>query len=98
MNGKDTASHEVDETKQQYDDIKFTINKTLQLLSKVKHRFNNCSDPKYFSIIITSEPIKKALLDNKNRGIKSRVITEITKDNLHYCKDLMEVISESSSH
>jgi hypothetical protein len=94
-NGKDSASHEVDEkTQQQYDDIKFTINNTLQLLSKVKHRFNNCSDSKYPSIIITSESIKKALLDNKNRGIKSRVITEITKDNLHYCKDLMEVISE----
>jgi two-component system, OmpR family, sensor histidine kinase VicK len=94
-NGKDTASHEVDEkTEQQYDGIKFTINKTLQILSKLKNRFNNCSDLRYPSIVITSEPIKKALLDIKNRGIKSRVITEITKDNLHYCKELMEVISE----
>ena len=94
-NEKDSASREPDEKKEvQYDDIKYTINKALQLLPKVRHRFDNCSDTRYPSINITSEPIKKALLDVKNRGIKSRFITEITNDNLHYCKELMEVVSE----
>ena len=27
----------------------------------------------------------------KDRGIKLRFITEITKDNIHYCKELMKV-------
>jgi two-component system, OmpR family, sensor histidine kinase VicK len=94
-NGKDIASLEADEkTEGRNDDIRFTINKTLQLISNVSHRFDNCSDLRYPSTIFTSEPIKKALLDIKNRGIKSRFIIEIKKDNLHHCKELMEVISE----
>jgi two-component system sensor histidine kinase VicK len=41
-----------------------------------------------------TEPVKKAFIDVRNRGIKTRFITEITKDNLHYCKQLMQVVSE----
>lgn len=94
-NGRGISPLEVDEkTEEQYANMKSAINKTLQLLSKVRHRFDNCSDLRYPSTIITSEPIKKALLDIKNRSIKSRFITEITLDNLLYCKELMEVISE----
>jgi two-component system sensor histidine kinase VicK len=94
-NGKDTESDDKadEKTEEQYG-VKFTINKTLQMLSRVKHRFDNCGDVRYPSIITTTEPIKNALLDIKKRGIKSRFITEITKDNLHYCKELMQVVSE----
>jgi two-component system, OmpR family, sensor histidine kinase VicK len=74
--------------------IEYTINRTLQTLSKVKHRFDNCGDVRHPSIIVTSEPVRKAFIDVKNRGIKTRFITEITKDNLHYCKELMRVVNE----
>ena len=30
----------------------------------------------------------------KNRGVKIRFITEITKDNLHYCKQVMQIVTE----
>jgi hypothetical protein len=97
-NGKVTAASdqesENEKTEERYDVIKYGMNKTVQLLPKVRHRFDNCSDIRHPSINITSEAIKNALLDIKNRGVKSRFITEITKDNLHYCKELMEVISE----
>jgi hypothetical protein len=94
-NGRGISPLEVDEkTEEQYGNMKSAIKKTLQLLSKVRHRFDNCSDLRYPSTIITSKPIKKALLDIKNRSIKTRIITEITIDNLLYCKELMEVISE----
>jgi two-component system, OmpR family, sensor histidine kinase VicK len=74
--------------------VEYRIEKTLQTLSTVKHRFDNCGGIRHPSIIITTEPLRKAFLDVKNIGIKTRFITEITKDNLHYCKKLMQVVSE----
>src|SRR5919109_1682438 len=74
--------------------LNIQINKILQTLSKVKYRFDNCSDVRYPSIIVTTEPVRKTFVDVKNRGVKTRFITEITKDNLHYCKQLMQVVSE----
>jgi two-component system sensor histidine kinase VicK len=95
--GKDYAmsAGETDEKKEeQPDGLKYTINKTLEILSKVKYRFDNCGDARYPSAIVTTKPFTKALLDIKNKGIKIRVITEITKDNLSYCKELMQVVNE----
>jgi two-component system sensor histidine kinase VicK len=74
--------------------LNIQINKILQTLSKVKYRFDNCSDVRYPSIIVTTEPVRKAFVDVKNRGVKTRFITEITKDNLHYSKELMQVVNE----
>lgn len=33
--------------------------------------------------------LKNAFLDAKNRGVKLHYVTEITKDNLPYCKQLI---------
>jgi hypothetical protein len=32
----------------------------------------------------------KLLIDIKNRGIKIRQVTDITKENIHYCKKLLK--------
>jgi two-component system sensor histidine kinase VicK len=94
-NGKDIATiNDSDEKTEVWYGIEYTINRTVQDLSQVKHRFDNCGDVRHPSIIVTTEPVKNAFLDVKNRGIKTRFITEITKDNLHYCKQLMQVVSE----
>jgi two-component system, OmpR family, sensor histidine kinase VicK len=45
-------------------------------------------------LAITFEPIKEALLDAKNRGVYLRYLTEITKDNLSYCKELIKIVHE----
>ena len=37
------------------------------------------------------ESLEEALIDAKNRGIKLRFITEITKDNISHCKDAMKI-------
>jgi two-component system, OmpR family, sensor histidine kinase VicK len=95
-NGGDTtiASNEGNEKTEVWYGIEYTINRTVQDLSQVKRRFDNCGDVRHPSIIVTTEPVKKAFIDVKNRGIKTRFITEITKDNLHYCKELMQVVTE----
>lgn len=33
----------------------------------------------------------EAYIDMKNRGVRLRFISEITKDNLQYCKELMKI-------
>jgi two-component system, OmpR family, sensor histidine kinase VicK len=38
--------------------------------------------------------LRDAFLDAKKRGIKIRYLTEITKDNLRYCKELMPLVEE----
>ncbi|MGB6628366.1 MAG: hypothetical protein WBE61_09540, partial [Nitrososphaeraceae archaeon] len=47
------------------------------------------------SIIIEfSDVYKNNYIGAKRRGAKIRFITEITKDNIHYCKELMEIVDE----
>ncbi len=43
---------------------------------------------------MTQNRIVTAIVDLKNRGIKTRLITEITKDNLSYCKELIKLTTE----
>ena len=44
------------------------------------------SNVPYFSM---SERIRKGYLDARDRGLRIRYLTEITKDNLEYCKEIM---------
>ncbi len=91
----DMSGGETDENKEeQTDGLENTINKTLESLSKVKYRFDSCGDIRCLSAIATNEQFVKTLLETKNRGVKIRVITEITKDNLFSCKELIQVVSE----
>lgn len=41
--------------------------------------------------VIPNHPVSKTYLDMNNRGVKIRFISEITKDNLGYCKALMKI-------
>ena len=45
-------------------------------------------------LAITIEPIRSAFIDAKKRGIKIRYLTEITNDNIPYCKKLIELVDE----
>jgi two-component system, OmpR family, sensor histidine kinase VicK len=40
------------------------------------------------------QEIKESLLACKDRGIRTRVITEVTKDNISYCKELATMVDE----
>ena len=70
------------------------VNVILQVMSNAKYKIDACVDytRPYLAIQITQ--IRDALLDAKRRGIKIRYITEITKDNLRYCNELMSVVDE----
>lgn len=70
------------------------IERTLQEFSKIKKTYDNRTDSTYPSVLITTEPIRKAYIQFKNRGVKVRFITEITNDNLLYSKELLGIIND----
>ena len=63
----------------------------LQFLSKA-NRIDSCGDYKGPSVSI--EAYKNLLIDLKTRGIKFRYVTDITKENISYCKELMKFSDE----
>ena len=62
----------------------------LQFLSKTNNRIDSCCNCNGPSIAIEVEEYRKLLFDLKTRSIKVRYITEITKENVQYCKELMK--------
>src|SRR5690349_9585761 len=71
----------------------YVMNAVLHFLS-FANRIDSCGDYKAPSLIIGVEAYKKLLFDLKAKGIKLRYITDITKDNIHYCKELLRFAQE----
>jgi two-component system, OmpR family, sensor histidine kinase VicK len=66
------------------------IDSTLKLFSVARSTLNNCLDSTGPSMdVIPGHPITRAHYEMKERGVKIRYITEITKENVNYCKELM---------
>lgn len=89
MNNDDNLSEEKTEVIYGAENI---INLTLEKLSIINHFSDICADhngPSMF--VIPNHPITKVCSQLKDRGIKLRFISEITKDNIQYCKELMKV-------
>jgi two-component system, OmpR family, sensor histidine kinase VicK len=74
--------------------IENIIKATLTRFSLTKHTLDSCVDKDNPKTIMTQERIVNAIIDIKNRGIKTRLITEITTDNLPYCKELIKLTTE----
>lgn len=72
-----------------------TTNKILEFIANTDSGWDNCIDKEGPSVSIRSEIIRKAIEYAKNvKGLRIRSITEITKDNIDYCKDYMEIVTE----
>jgi two-component system, OmpR family, sensor histidine kinase VicK len=64
----------------------------LRLVSKSRVEIGICGNYMVLSAAIGDGVFKKILIDAKARGIKLRYATEITKQNVAYCKELMEMV------
>jgi hypothetical protein len=42
-------------------------------------------------VLVTTEPIRRAYNELKDRGVKVRFITEITNNNIDYSKELLKI-------
>ena len=45
-------------------------------------------------MLVTTEPIRRAYNELKDRGVKVRFITEITNNNIDYSKELLKIVNE----
>ena len=70
------------------------VNTVLEFAYKAKNRIDACVDYTRPSLAIGIEELKKAFLAAKNRGVKLRYVTEVTEDNVGYCKELLKMVNE----
>jgi two-component system sensor histidine kinase VicK len=71
--------------------IENVINTELQFFSNARKRIDTCMNYTRPELAIVLESIRKAFLEAKNRSVRLRYITEITKENVSYCKGLMSM-------
>ncbi len=66
----------------------------LKFMGNVNTSLDNCfnEDGPYFAMEIPE--YKQGYLDIKKRGAKVRVITKVTKNNVHHCRDLAKLVDE----
>ncbi|HEY5630810.1 MAG TPA: hypothetical protein VIR31_01650, partial [Nitrososphaeraceae archaeon] len=70
------------------------INAVLQFVYNAKSRIDACIDYSRPALAIHIKQLKKAFLDAKSRDVRSRYITEITENNVAYCKELIKIVDE----
>jgi two-component system sensor histidine kinase VicK len=70
------------------------VNTVLRFVSNAKSRIDACIDYTRPSLTIEIEEIKKVFLDAKSRDVKLRYVTEVTDDNVVYCKELLKMVNE----
>jgi two-component system, OmpR family, sensor histidine kinase VicK len=70
------------------------INIIMQFLNQTNETVYACVDQTRPILTLDTLVLKKAFEDAKRRGVKLMYVTEITKDNLSYCKQLMEMTHE----
>ena len=62
----------------------------LQHFATTQVKIDACFDNIFPSIIASDERIKNGMTELVDRGIKVRLVTEITKENINYCKEIMK--------
>jgi len=68
------------------------VRRTIEQCNSLKFTMDSCTDVNGPSmLVIPNHPVTNACIDVKNRGVKMRFITEITKDNIKYCRQLMKI-------
>jgi hypothetical protein len=68
-----------------------TISKGIEFLSEANETFDNCVDYAGPSALVETKGMWEAVVKLANRGVKVRFITEITKRNIAYCKQIMQI-------
>src|ERR687892_1603007 len=92
MNSPPSTLQDVEEKTEVMNGAENIVNETLELLSAAKESVDNCIDSTAPSIfLIPNHPVTKMFRDLKKKGIRLRFIAEITKTNIEYCKELMEI-------
>ena len=63
----------------------------MSFLNRAEISMNICADYTWPSVAMGVEVFKKGLYHLGSRNVQSRFVTDITKDNIEYCKELMQI-------
>ena len=81
-----------------YHGIEDANNVIINFVHNTKNRIDACLDANGPSVMIDVQPIKEARINAKYRGVKFRYITDITKDNISYCKQIIKEFDAELRH
>ncbi|HET7389663.1 MAG TPA: ATP-binding protein [Nitrososphaeraceae archaeon] len=70
------------------------INNELHFFSEAKTSIDTCMDYSRPALAIGIEAIRKSFVETKRKGVQLRYLTEITNENLPYCKEIMSIVNE----
>jgi two-component system, OmpR family, sensor histidine kinase VicK len=70
------------------------VKAVLQFICRAKNRIDACVDSTRPSLALGIEELREAFVGAKRRGVKLRYVSEITEDNVVYCKDLLKIVNE----
>jgi two-component system, OmpR family, sensor histidine kinase VicK len=74
--------------------VENAVGRGVYFMSNVKQRMDIFFDHRAPSIVVDIAEYRNGYIDIRRRGGKIRAFTEITKDNLRYCKELMKLVDE----
>ena len=91
--GLDTTNTSEEKTDLLYG-VEASVERGVEFMKNVKVRMDLFGEKNGPSIIMEFDVYKDNYIDIIRRGGKIRLITEITKENLHYCKELAKIVTE----
>src|ERR687898_539005 len=91
------AEQEVEKTEVHHG-IEDANNVIINFVHHTKNKLDACLDANGPSVMIDVQSIKEARINAKDRGVKFRYITEITKENISYCKQLINKFDAELRH
>ena len=64
---------------------------TIEKISRIRSTIDSCIDATAPQTVVRKDlPMYRVLIEARNRGVKLRYITNITEENISYCKELMK--------
>ena len=70
------------------------VDRFVQIMQNAQRKIDVCVDNTRPLLAVEFNQIRDAFIDARRRGVTIRYITEITKTNLRYCKELMSIVDE----
>ncbi|MGA6992082.1 MAG: hypothetical protein WBX81_16810, partial [Nitrososphaeraceae archaeon] len=90
MSASNTPTFESEKTEVLFG-FDMTTEVIMKFLNSSEVSMNICADHTWPSVAMGVEVFRKGLYELKTRSVQSRFITDITKDNIEYCKELMRI-------
>ena len=73
------------------------VNVLLDIFSSATNEISICGNPKFPSQLLSLDITKKAIAAKNNRT-NQRYLIEVGKDNIHSCRNLMEIVAQNDSN